>query len=70
MGYDICYTNHADADQDDREVLLILLANVRIINLIMDISGLDDVMLNDQTTSFYDALCICQFLGLPAVPEF
>ncbi len=54
MGCDICYTNHADADQDDMDVLLTLLANAGL-NFIMGIPGSDDVMLNYQTTSFHDA---------------
>lgn len=69
MGCDICYTNHADADQDDMDVLLTLLANAGI-NFIMGIPGSDDVMLNYQTTSFHDALYIRQLLGLSPAPEF
>lgn len=69
MGCDICYTNHADADQDDMDVLLTLLANAGI-NFIMGIPGSDDVMLNYQTTSFHDALYIRQLLGLQPAPEF
>lgn len=69
MGCDICYTNHADADQDDMDVLLTLLGNAGI-NFIMGIPGSDDVMLNYQTTSFHDALYLRQLLGLKAAPEF
>jgi ethanolamine ammonia-lyase large subunit len=69
MGCYICYTNHADADQDDMDVLLTLLANAGI-NFIMGIPGSDDVMLNYQTTSFHDALYIRQLLGLSPAPEF
>ena len=69
MGCDICYTNHADADQDDMDVLLTLLGNAGI-NFIMGIPGSDDVMLNYQTTSFHDALYIRQLLGLEPAPEF
>ncbi|MFV5491858.1 ethanolamine ammonia-lyase subunit EutB [Acinetobacter sp. ASP199] len=69
MGCDICYTNHADADQDDMDVLLTLLANAGL-NFIMGIPGSDDVMLNYQTTSFHDALYIRQLLGLKPAPEF
>lgn len=69
MGCDICYTNHADADQDDMDVLLTLLGNAGI-NFIMGIPGSDDVMLNYQTTSFHDALYIRQLLGLKPAPEF
>jgi ethanolamine ammonia-lyase large subunit len=69
MGCDICYTNHAEADQDDMDVLLSLLG-VAGINFIMGIPGSDDVMLNYQTTSFHDALYVRQTLGLQAAPEF
>ncbi len=69
MGCDICYTNHADADQDDMDVLLTLLGNAGI-NFIMGIPGSDDVMLNYQTTSFHDALYLRQLLGLAPAPEF
>lgn len=69
MGCDICYTNHADADQDDMDVLLTLLANAGL-NFMMGIPGSDDVMLNYQTTSFHDALYIRQLLGLQPAPEF
>lgn len=69
MGCDICYTNHADADQDDMDVLLTLLANAGL-NFMMGIPGSDDVMLNYQTTSFHDALYIRQLLGLKPAPEF
>ena len=69
MGCDICYTNHVDADQDDMDVLLTLLANAGL-NFIMGIPGSDDVMLNYQTTSFHDALYIRQLLGLKPAPEF
>jgi ethanolamine ammonia-lyase large subunit len=69
MGCDICYTNHAEADQDDMDVLLTLLG-VAGINFIMGIPGSDDVMLNYQTTSFPDALYARQSLGLQPAPEF
>ncbi len=69
MGCDICYTNHAEADQDDMDVLLTLLANAGI-NFIMGIPGSDDIMLNYQTTSFHDALYVRQLLGLKPAPEF
>ncbi|KHL57183.1 ethanolamine ammonia-lyase subunit EutB [Xanthomonas cannabis] len=69
MGCDICYTNHAEADQDDMDVLLTLLGAAGI-NFIMGIPGSDDVMLNYQTTSFHDALYARQALGLRAAPEF
>jgi len=69
MGCDICYTNHAEADQDDMDMLLTLLGAAGI-NFIMGIPGSDDVMLNYQTTSFHDALYVRQVLGLRAAPEF
>ncbi|WP_282341239.1 ethanolamine ammonia-lyase subunit EutB [Pseudomonas sp. PS02288] len=69
MGCDICYTNHAEADQDDMDMLLTLLGNAGI-NFIMGIPGSDDVMLNYQTTSFHDALYARQVLGLRPAPEF
>ncbi|MEA9845213.1 ethanolamine ammonia-lyase subunit EutB [Xanthomonas campestris] len=69
MGCDICYTNHAEADQDDMDMLLTLLGTAGI-NFIMGIPGSDDVMLNYQTTSFHDALYARQALGLRPAPEF
>jgi ethanolamine ammonia-lyase large subunit len=69
MGCDICYTNHAEADQDDMDMLLTLLGAAGI-NFIMGIPGSDDVMLNYQTTSFHDALYARKVLGLHAAPEF
>ncbi len=69
MGCDICYTNHAEADQNDMDVLLTLLG-VAGINFIMGIPGSDDVMLNYQTTSFHDALYVRRVLGLKPAPEF
>jgi ethanolamine ammonia-lyase large subunit len=69
MGVDICYTNHADADQDDMDTLLTLLG-VAGCNFIMGIPGADDVMLSYQSTSFHDALYLRQVLGLRPTPEF
>ncbi|MDH2434532.1 ethanolamine ammonia-lyase subunit EutB [Pokkaliibacter sp. MBI-7] len=69
MGCDICYTNHAEADQDDMDMLLTQLG-VAGINYIMGIPGSDDIMLNYQTTSFHDALYVRQVLGLRPAPEF
>ncbi|CAA9892265.1 ethanolamine ammonia-lyase, large subunit, heavy chain [Candidatus Methylobacter favarea] len=69
MGCDICYTNHAEADQDDMDMLLTQFA-VAGGNFIMGVPGADDVMLNYQSTSFHDALYIRQLLGLRAAPEF
>src|SRR5690606_22095701 len=65
MGCDICYTNHAEADQDDMDMLLTMLGAAGI-NFIMGIPGSDDVMLNYQTTSFHDALYARKVLGLRA----
>jgi len=69
MGCDICYTNHAEADQDDMDTLLTLLG-VAGVNFIMGVPGADDVMLNYQSTSFHDALYVRDVLGLKAAPEF
>ncbi|GGA81390.1 ethanolamine ammonia lyase large subunit [Neiella marina] len=69
MGCDICYTNHAEADQDDMDMLLTQLAAAGV-NFIMGIPGSDDIMLNYQTTSFHDARYARQLLGLSAAPEF
>ena len=55
MGCDVCYTNHAEADQDDMDTLLTLLAAAGV-TYIMGVPGADDVMLNYQSTSFHDAL--------------
>jgi ethanolamine ammonia-lyase large subunit len=69
MGCDICYTNHAEADQDDMDALLTLLA-VAGCNYIMGVPGADDVMLHYQSTSFHDALYVRRVLGLKPAPEF
>ncbi len=69
MGVDVCYTNHAEADQDDMDNLLTLLG-VAGCNFIMGIPGSDDIMLNYQSTSFHDALYLRKVLGLKAAPEF
>jgi len=69
MGCDICYTNHAEADQDDMDALLTLLAAAGC-NFIMGVPGADDIMLNYQSTSFHDALYVRQLLGLRPAPEF
>jgi len=69
MGCDICYTNHAEADQDDMDTLLTLLS-VAGCTFIMGIPGADDIMLNYQSTSFHDALYARQVLGLKPAPEF
>ena len=69
IGCDICYTNHAEADQDDMDTLLVLLGTAGI-NFIMGVPGADDVMLNYQSTSFHDALFLRETLGLKRAPEF
>ena len=69
MGCDICYTNHADADQNDMDNLLTLLG-VAGCSFIMGIPGADDIMLNYQTTSFHDALYLRRMLNLKPAPEF
>lgn len=69
MGCDICYTNHAEADQDDMDTLLTLLGTAGV-NFIMGVPGADDVMLNYQSTSFHDQLYIREVLGLRRAPEF
>jgi ethanolamine ammonia-lyase large subunit len=69
MGCDVCYTNHAEADQDDMDSLLTLLGAAGV-NYIMGVPGADDVMLNYQSTSFHDALYVRRALGLRPAPEF
>lgn len=69
MGCDICYTNHAEADQDDMDTLMTLLATAGL-TFVMGIPGSDDIMLNYQTTSFHDTLYLRKVLGLKAAPEF
>ncbi len=69
MGVDVCYTNHADADQDDMDSLLTVLGAAGC-NYIMGVPGADDVMLSYQSTSFHDALYLRQIFGLRPAPEF
>jgi ethanolamine ammonia-lyase large subunit len=69
MGVDVCYTNHAEADRDDMDALLTLLATAGC-SFIMGVPGADDIMLNYQSTSFHDALYIRKLLGLKPAPEF
>jgi ethanolamine ammonia-lyase large subunit len=69
MGCDICYTNHAEADQDDMDALLTVLGAAGV-NYIMGVPGADDIMLNYQSTSFHDALYLRSAFGLRAAPEF
>ncbi|MFZ2529785.1 MAG: ethanolamine ammonia-lyase subunit EutB [Rhodococcus sp. (in: high G+C Gram-positive bacteria)] len=69
MGVDVCYTNHADADQDDLDTLLTLLA-VAGVSFVITVPGADDVMLGYQSLSFHDALYVRRALGLRPAPEF
>ncbi|MBB5328456.1 ethanolamine ammonia-lyase subunit EutB [Tunturiibacter gelidoferens] len=69
MGCDICYTNHAEADQDDMDALLTMLGAAGV-NYIMGVPGADDIMLNYQSTSFHDALYLRRLLNLRPAPEF
>jgi ethanolamine ammonia-lyase large subunit len=69
MGVDVCYTNHAEADQDDMDVLLTMLGAAGC-TYVMGGPGADDIMLNYQTTSFHDALYARRVLGLRPAPEF
>jgi ethanolamine ammonia-lyase large subunit len=69
LGVDVCYTNHAEADQDDMDTLLTLLG-VAGVTYIMGVPGADDIMLNYQSTSFHDALYVRRALGLRPAPEF
>ena len=69
MGCDICYTNHAEADQDDMDTLMTLLASAGL-TFLMGIPGADDIMLNYQTTSFHDTLYLRRLLNLRPAPEF
>jgi ethanolamine ammonia-lyase large subunit len=69
MGCDVCYTNHAEADQDDMDTLLTLLAAAGC-TYVMGVPGADDVMLHYQSTSFHDALYVRRLLGLRPAPEF
>jgi ethanolamine ammonia-lyase large subunit len=69
MGVDVCYTNHAEADQDDMDALLTLLGAAGV-TYVMGVPGADDVMLSYQSTSFHDALYLRGVLGLRPAPEF
>ena len=69
MGCDICYTNHAEADQDDMDNLLTLLVAAGC-NYVMGIPGADDIMLNYQSTSYHDSLYVRKLLGKKHAPEF
>jgi ethanolamine ammonia-lyase large subunit len=69
MGVDVCYTNHADADQDDMDALLTLLGAAGC-TFVMGVPGADDIMLNYQSTSFHDAAYLRKILGRRPAPEF
>ncbi|XAH25616.1 ethanolamine ammonia-lyase subunit EutB [Xylophilus sp. GW821-FHT01B05] len=69
IGCDVCYTNHAEADQDDMDTLLVLLGAAGL-SFVIGVPGADDIMLNYQSTSFHDALFLRQTLGLQRAPEF
>ena len=69
MGCDVCYTNHAEADQNDMDILLVALAAAGV-TFVMAVPGADDVMLNYQSTSGHDVLATRRLLGLKPAPEF
>jgi ethanolamine ammonia-lyase large subunit len=69
MGCDVCYTNHAAADQNSADNLLILLTAAGC-NYFMGVPCSDDVMLNYQSTSFHDALAVRRLFNLRPAPEF
>jgi ethanolamine ammonia-lyase large subunit len=69
LGCDICYTNHAEADSDDMDNLMVLLGTAGV-SFIMGVPGADDIMLNYQSTSFHDANVLRDLLGLRRAPEF
>jgi ethanolamine ammonia-lyase large subunit len=69
MGVDVCYTNHAEADQDDMDALLTLLVAAGV-TFVMGVPGADDIMLGYQSTSFHDALAMRDLLHRRPAPEF
>jgi ethanolamine ammonia-lyase large subunit len=69
MGCDVCYTNHAEADQDDMDALLALLVAAGV-NYVMGVPGADDIMLGYQSTSFHDAIAMRELFGRKPAPEF
>ncbi len=69
MGVDVCYTNHAEADQDDMDALATLLATAGV-NFLIGVPGADDIMLSYQSLSFHDILGLRHRLGLKPCPEF
>ena len=69
MGVDACYTNHAEADGDDMDALMVLLGAAGV-NFLIAVPGADDIMLNYQSLSFHDILALRSMLGLRPAPEF
>eukprot|EP01035_Chromulina_nebulosa_P062147 gene62146-84989_t len=69
MGVDVCYTNHADADQEDMDVLLTLLCAANV-NFVITVPGSDDIMLNYQSLAHHDAVYCRETLKRPPAPEF
>jgi ethanolamine ammonia-lyase large subunit len=69
MGIDVCYTNHAEADQDDMDILMTLLA-VAGVNFLIAVPGADDIMLSYQSLSYHDVLGLRHLLRLRPAPEF
>ncbi|MEN0070292.1 MAG: ethanolamine ammonia-lyase subunit EutB, partial [Propionicimonas sp.] len=69
MGVDVCYTNHAEADSDDMDTLLVLLTAAGV-NFVITVPGADDIMLGYQSLSYHDALVVRHALGLGCAPEF
>lgn len=69
MGLDLCYTNHAEADQNDMDSILIQIA-VAGCGFVMGVPGADDVMLNYQSTSYHDVQNTQRLLNLKPAPEF
>jgi ethanolamine ammonia-lyase large subunit len=69
MGCDVCYTNHAEADQDDMDTLMVVLGAAGV-NFVIGVPGADDIMLNYQSLSFHDILALRHLLKLRPAPEF
>ena len=69
MGVDVCYTNHAEADQNDMDLLALVLANAGV-NFLIAVPGADDIMLNYQSLSHHDVLRLRHLLNMRPAPEF
>lgn len=69
MGVDVCYTNHAEADQEDMDTLLTLLCAANV-NFVITVPGADDIMLNYQSLAHHDAVYCRETLRRPPAPEF